>query len=1078
MVSRSTRGTSNRGNWTLLLATVIIAAVPVRAPADGLDRIVAYHDTILCVNENALAPGVVTYAVRQQDWIRQQILGKLMISLKSGGQVHPFGKVPGAELRIQPWGFELHGAIDNTRIVMDYFPVLHGRNTSHREGAAALRITTEGTRPDDEFVFEYGGVRLGDFVNPVKRTELLSADDFPGSADDRASSHGDFSCLASPDVPLVVGLKGFSNDGQFSLAPNAATHILRGVWKPTGQGRSVCWILIAFAPDQERIQKIEPHDLEAEFQKTKTHFDAMSALAVIDTPVESINEAFRWGLLNLEYCYYKPIGWIESLDHWVTLYSMMYPRAADGLGQFERSRDCLLAHAERVGPTGRVRNLDPTGLVRDDFMWNHHYIWDIEHYLDWTGDVETIRKLYLVARKVVDFVFDTYDRDGNLLIGFDQQIGYQEDQVWTPHDGGSASMAGVEMLRIMGKLATAVGNEEEAVAFAEKEAKARASLRRDLWSSALGCYINYRDPFGKPHWMGQYHTYLWPAIYGFADEFGCYTSARQVVDGLTSPRGLVYVSNNFPAHQAHTTGCQEGAVQSPLAAWGLNAAGLHDEGAAMFEAFADLVMSPKNKGCFPETAVMDGTWFSPTASFYIEAVIEGLFGISRKGTQLIVNPMIPEDWRVASIRLPALSLTINQDDSSRSLELAYTDRQPVTLACRLPPAEEYTVTVNGQQVGPAFSAGIRCVNMVLDLPARNTHKVSVQFSRAEIAVHHPTAVVEGQDFTCRVEGGTALAGINDPQGIVRSLRIANGTLSATVRENVVTPFLKFGELGRKYCSQRTVFLELRCGEHPLYWPVDVTVGGGEASQAAAPVAARHVPLDQGDAEPIEFARPHFSKDWKRFRLFDDLGHMGLLVLEDPLAALGALATHRKPDREGNRSDGRLRIPPEKTGGVPFEILPGKLLVVSDYMNEPSATIGIDKDVCALHFLVLPLLANEDTFSEVAEIIVRCAEPPKAPGVAPTDRRTVHRVLCHPGDLDNWYSPTRSHGYHSVGRGWTRNLAITTDDATLNVITVDLGALVHVDTVTVRTIGRYPAIGLVAITGSRARPVCVDTDESR
>jgi len=71
-----------------------------------------------------------------------------------------------------------------------------------------------------------------------------------------------------------------------------------------------------------------------------------------------------------------------------------------------------------------------------------------------------------------------------------------------------------------------------------------------------------------------------------------------------------------------------------------------------------------------------------------------------------------------------------------------------------------------------------------------------------------------------------------------------------------------------------------------------------------------------------------------------------------------------------------------------------------------------------------------------------------------------------GDLDNWFPVARSYGYHSYGCNWTDTPAISTEFATFNVVTMDFGKEIDIDTVTIRTIGRHPAIGLVALTLTR------------
>jgi len=157
---------------------------------------------------------------------------------------------------------------------------------------------------------------------------------------------------------------------------------------------------------------------------------------------------------------------------------------------------------------------------------------------------------------------------------------------------------------------------------------------------------------------------------------------------------------------------------------------------------------------------------------------------------------------------------------------------------------------------------------------------------------------------------------------------------------------------------------------------------------------------------------------------------------------------------------------ENNGGD-FAIQPGRMTILSDHISHPSITFKVDKKATALDFLLLPLVNNIDVFSQVAEITVRAKPIGKGNAVGHVDTDLYHKVLHYPGDLDNWFPVGRSHGYHSYGRRWTDTPAISTESATFNVVTMDFGREIDIDTVTVRTIGRHPAIGLLAATARQS-----------
>ncbi|MCK5853272.1 hypothetical protein KAH27_09625, partial [bacterium] len=630
--------------------------------------------------------------------------------------------------------------------------------------------------------------------------------------------------------------------------------------------------------------------------------------------VKNIDEAFKWGVLCLEYCYYEPLGWIESLDHWLTLYSMMYPRVADNIDQMERSKLCLLEHAKNIDESGRIRNLCPSGLVRIDFMWNHHFLWDIEHYLDKTGDIETIREIYEPTKKVYENTFKTYDKDGNLLIGFDQQIGYQEDFVNTPNDGGSASMAGIEMLRIMSKLAAAIGKKNEAAEFSKKEKLARARLEKEIWIPELGRYIYYKDHYGKKHWDGQYHTFVWPSMYNFSDDMGKYTSLRHLTDTLISPRGLVYVSDNFPQHIPHTTGCQEAAAQTPIAAQGLSMGGMRNAGAKMFSSFADLIMSPENRGCYPETAQNRGTWFSPTASFYLEGIIEGLFGLrwQNGGKLLVVNPGIPDSWTNASIKLPEVSAEFNQTENSRQLILTTKEKLPVEINWTLPLASSYVVKVNGRKVKTEFTPTVKGVKIKLKLAANNKYDIQISFKPADVIVKYPKKITEGSAFNCKIKNADII-GVDDPAGLLTSVAYQKNKADLKLSVGLMDKFLNFGHLGKKTFSRRTFFLKLQSGNFYTLWPVNFIV-----KPVIIPEQKKDT-ISTGIFSAISFERNQNSSDWKSFRMFDSIRALGMINIKDPLSDL--VSKSKKIN-----GTNLVRFIAKDAGKIPFDVEPGRMLV--------------------------------------------------------------------------------------------------------------------------------------------------------
>jgi|GEM_PF-3164156 len=1031
------------------LILIILLLLTKTYAMDYNDWFTAYHETIICVDEDGLQPGMITYPMIPKQFLQQQILGKANFTLKRDGKTFLFNNAKDAGFIRTVYGFRLTGTVENVKYDIDCAPMIFGRENDEREGGMVIEVKVDGCQASDEIIINYGGLARGEFVLPHVRYKLHSSDEFTCTNDNVVTKKDGYAIISHSDLSATVGISGEFDSKKIVLNKNPKLEVAQAKWNP-GKGEAKMFLTVAFAKDQKKLPEILSKNPEKELQKSHEYFEKISESAVIKTPIKNIDDAFKWGVLCLEYCYYEPLGWIESLDHWLTLYSMMYPRVADNIDQLERSKLCLLEHAKNIDESGRIRNLCPSGRVRIDFLWNHHFLWDIEHYLDRTGDIETVREIYEPTKKVYENTFETYDKDGNLLLGFDQQIGYQEDFVNTPNDGGSASMAGIEMLRIMSKLADTIGKKEEAAEFSRKEKIARARFEKEIWTPELGRYIYYKDHYGKKHWDGQYHSFSWPALYNFSDDMGKYTSLRHLKDTLISPQGLVYVSKNFPTHVGHTTGCQEAAAQTPIAAQGLSMGGMRKAGAKMFESFANLVMSPENQGCYPETAPVRGTWFSPTASFYLEGIIEGLFGLRFKesGKLLVVTPGIPNDWTNASIKLPSVSADFKQTKNSRQLVLTTKENLPAEINWTLPLSDFYSVKVNSKKVSAEFSPTVNGIKVKIKIASGKKNIVKIDFKPAEIKIKYPKNIEDGTDFSCEVKN-TKIIGIEDPGKLLTSISYTKNKAELKLSAGLMDKFLKFGNLGEKAFSRRTFFLRLQSGKFSALYPINFKVKPVIISED------KKVTTSPGKFSSIPFERNMKSTDWQTFRVFDSIQALGLINIKDPLADLVS---------KGKKSSDPdfVNVTIKEAGNIPFDVQPEKLLLLSDRLHTPCETFRVDKKARKLHFLVVAFVNNKDVFSEVGKIIVRCASPKGEHAVASPEPHLIQKTLCYPGNVDNWMPGCRSHDYESYGKGWSTSPALSTSGATFSIITIGLGKVEFVESITIASLGRMPAIGIAGI----------------
>ncbi len=236
----------------------------------------------------------------------------------------------------------------------------------------------------------------------------------------------------------------------------------------------------------------------------------------------------------------------------------------------------------------------------------------------------------------------------------------------------------------------------------------------------------------------------------------------------------------------------------------------------------------------------------------------------------------------------------------------------------------------------------------------------------------------------------------------------------------------------------------------------------EALQALA--AHRMMPLTL----PADRLRP--DTDWRNWALFSGYGHPPWHFSRPPMEALSGRTTLSVP-----------QIP-----GLMFTLAERQLLVVGALAGSRSVSLPApNQPVRKLYLLVVPLLDNHDTFSDVARVEVRTASG-----------AVYGQVLRVPGDLD-WWNPQEIVGGFATYRGqratrhalnpmpdpvtgdwpdakpelsgfpqpalWTDTVVVHTPASLFNVIEVPLAVPAEVTSLSVTALNGYAALGIAGVT---------------
>ncbi len=703
--------------------------------------------------------------------------------------------------------------LGNREVTTQLTPLMRRGAIEEPEGAAVYELGATG---NGALRVELGDMRFlqswerrGTLHRNTVRTEGMRAELLPDGT----------ARLYTDRLPVRVGVLAESGtlrvisetDGQYlEYASSGASGRLR----------------LAFASSEERLAALLALDPDDELKRVNAHYRALLSHR-IRTPEPVLDEGFRTALITMEYNYLDPFGWNECIHHWMTLWHQQAVGAALWAGQEQRVRTVNRLLADNLLPSGHVPHFNPDNTRRRDFGGaDQFFAWQLMQHWRFTADRQTAQAVLPALERVIEATFHENDPDGDGLLRWGQQIGNQEDYVSTPQNGTSPSVEGINMLRTAATLARALGRDDAAAAYEARAQAIARTLRRRLWQPDLGRYAFFEDAAGNgllPD--GQYHTLIYPVLYGLLDPWDSWSSMRHLTDRLMGMDGEVYLSNNFACHVVCTAGPQAGAAQQPWAAWGLAEVGRRNAVWQPLRAAARWAMNDDHRGAWPEISLESTpAYFSPPAALYVQAVVEALFGLrmDRPAQTLHVRPCFPDHWPQASIAVNGVQARYRR--TGDVLRYVVQTTQPLRRQVRwsLPPAAVAAVTVNGKPAPYRVESGVGCLWLTLVTEPLRDSVFEVHLRPIPASVQGPNTVAEGESLTLRAKGARVLQ-VRDPMGLLEAPRVSGDALHAQVRTGRLGLAQRFGRLGQMNFARRTVYVLVEHAGVRWWAPHDLTL---------------------------------------------------------------------------------------------------------------------------------------------------------------------------------------------------------------------------------------------------------------
>ncbi len=1055
---------------TVLLVVVTMAPLGFSHTLPcSTDRMAAFHQTLVATDEVHPNSSVDTYLNDKYTHTNTYKLAKIVPFVKDGDSAVYVDQAENVNVLPKPGAVTGSFDLNDVSVITEITPLAIGRDEQAWMGVALYQIESDGPL----YVKCGGGGRVYAFDD--QRRCIRLHDNSVGREDHTVEEKQGYYQLAAEEHPLSVAV---NSSGKAAIVDgDDGGEILEIAFE---EGKN--WILVAFSEDAENLATLIDVEPDEQKQKVEEHYEQLLEIR-IDTPVETLNDAFKHALITLEYTWLPPWGWMECIHHWVSMWHMHASGAAPWLGQADRARSSIIEHSDLM-PDGAAPQLAPGGHVHRDFGGSNQYFnWQLQNYLEFTADQQMYAKMGPIMDRVIESTFSEYDHSFNSLLGWGLQVGNQEDFIVTPYDGTTPSIEGIQMLRNRADIARAAGDEALAEELLARVDRMIDLIRSKLWMPDLGRFAYYKDPMGTVALDGQYHTQIYPVIYGLTDPLDSYMTMRHIRDRLSNEDGGVYASNNFPIHANGTWGMQAGAAQQPWAAWGFSEAGFRNNTYRPLKWISEFVMNDDHRGAWPEVAAETvPAYFSPPAGLYLQATIEALFGLNKDGRDntLTISPSFPDDWEQASLALPEFNAEFSRRGNVLRYEITNEETLDYKLRWMIEPAYVEQVRINGRRARFEIEPGVNCVLVSAEAPAGNEINIEIRLRPQSHAVDYPKSVAQGDNFQVNLSGARIIE-VDDRAGLFDDFKADANGLKATFSDNLVDDYLAYGRLGQLNFSQRTAFVLLETRRGFQYWkPLNVVVLPRWEVAPLKPVQGntlhftlrnnQHSDIDgkgflEFNGQSVAFDYEVEARSEKTIsvalpasdRLKPGQNSASVMLPDgdtidltfkadmpidtDTLRHVDLPETLLKPDSDWNNwqqfygaphapwglssapltdiDDPLIEI--EEIEGLTFKLHPGHLIPVSYRAGSRDVQIPMpDQPISKVYVLLLPLLDNHTMFMPAAELILEVDED--LTGI--TSQRgisTLNKRLYMPGDLD-WFTGTDDYsaGFYTTRDGSPEN----------------------------------------------------------
>ena len=719
---------------------------------------------------------------------------------------------------------------DGIKVITEIYPLMVGRDNMEWEGAALIKVKCEA-ETNVWLKFGNGNISFMHF-SPNKDMSGANIDCESG----KAEIDKDTVYITREDRTVVTAVKGnFEYTVCNIVSDEPVTNTNNGQYIVAHKSTNEGFLMVGFSTDKTRAAELANLDPKIEYNKIIEYYDEKLKEWYIKTPSKDLDESFMHAFLNVEYAWLRPYGWIESIQHWPTMWHMEHTAVEEWAGNYDRVRECLRSQMKNLFESGAIPDMCTNGQGRRDWGGNNQFFFrEVDHYLKMTKDMEFALEVEPYMEKVLAQTFREYDPLREGVIAWGTQIGNQEDFESTPGKGAATGSEGVKMLAIMADFKLLLNKADEAKVFTAYSNYCKDQLIKSIWLDDLGRFAWYEDIVGEKRLDTTYHGISYPVIYDQIDDIDKVSSLDHLKHRLSGPEGEIYQSNHFGDHGywgVPTWGMQCGSDMQPFATAAYAKVGMNDDAIKPLEFIAKRVCGDYQRGSWPETANEKRfAYFSPSAAVFSQAVIESIFGLSMDKIQntTVISPCFPSSWDHAELKVLETSINYKNNNGEHCFDIKIDADTDKIFRWKLPPYVAIDVVVDGVKKAVKTTMGCGWFEAEVQLGKGRAINISITYQLMVIECDYIKNVACGGSFDLKVnthehDKSVKLVGVDDRCGVFKNVVITNDSISCHVKDNLLDKYAPYGWFGLINFARRTFALKLEYNGVKFDYPCQIVI---------------------------------------------------------------------------------------------------------------------------------------------------------------------------------------------------------------------------------------------------------------